>query len=231
VGGVFAGYVRNNFGAGISGADVSAGGSHTSSDKGGFYALQPPAYGPAYAVAVSASGYNAPPAISASVAGQTSLTPITFTLKPADDAISNGDFESDTGGWNKSGAGSAVIFSGGQRSGQASLRLTGPVTLAQSAALSNVYNPTLSFWYNLAAGASLEVSLSQGGMPLATQVLDANPGSWQHAWLPLGLADQYSGALTVSFSLDSGQVSVDEVSLGKGPQTINLPIVVRSATP
>ena len=225
VGGAFAGYVRNHFGAGVSGADISAGGSHVTSDSGGFYALQPPAYGQVYAVAASGGSYGSPPPISASVAGQTSVTSITFTLKPADDAITNGDFESDTSGWNKSGAGSATRFSSGQRSGQASLRLTGPVTMAQSVALSNVYNPTLSFWHNLADGASLEVSLSQGGTPLATKVLAANSGGWQHAWLPLGVSEAYTGSLTVSFYVAGGQASLDEVSLGKGPYTTFLPII------
>jgi len=223
--------VRNHFGAGVTGADISAGGSHANSSSGGFYALQPPAYGPVYAVAASAGGYGAPLPISASVAGQTSVTSITFTLKPADDAISNGDFESDTSGWNKSGAGSATRFSTGQRSGQASLRLTGPVTMAQSVALSNVYNPTLSFWHNLADGASLEVSLSQGGTPLATKVLAANSGGWQHAWLALGLPEEYTGSLTVSFYVAGGQASLDEVSLGKGPYTTFLPITLHTVAP
>jgi hypothetical protein len=234
LGGVFSGYVRNHFDIGIGGATVSIAGtgSSASSDPGGFYALLPPAYGSPYPVSASASGYKSPLPITATVANATSITPITFTLKPANDAIQNGDFESNTSGWTQSG-GSATIFSGGHRSGKASLELSGPITLTQAADLSGVYNPTLSFWYNpsLTGGDSFEVTLSQGSTLLASKVFtESTPVGWQHAWLALDQPNQYTGTLTVSFHLTGGQVSLDEVSLGDGPHTIFLPVILQSAT-
>lgn len=234
VGGAFAGYVRNNFGMGISGAVISVTGKSTSSGSGGFYALQPPAYGQPYTLTVSANGYRSPPPISATVASETSLASITFTLKAANDAITNGDFESDTNGWNTSGGGGAAISSGGHRSGDASLELAGTITLTQAATISGVYNPTLSFWHKpaLSGGESFQVSLSEGSTVLTSKTFTAATATgWQYAWLPLDRHDQYTGTLTVSFYLMGGQVFLDEVSLGDGPRTTFLPIISRSATP
>jgi hypothetical protein len=67
--------------------------------------------------------------------------------------------------------------------------------------------------------------LSQGGTPLASLVLTGNSGGWQHAWLPLGLSEGYTGSLTASFYVASGQASLDEVSLGTGPYTTFFPII------
>jgi hypothetical protein len=235
LGGAFSGYVRNHFDMGIGGATVSIAGtgSSTSSDPGGFYGLVPPAYGSPYPVSASASGYKSPLPITATVANATSITPITFTLKPANDAIQNGDFESDSSDWTLSGVGSATVFSGGHRSGKASLELTGPIILTQAADLSGVYNPTLSFWYNpsLTGGDSFEVTLSQGSTLLASKVFtESTTVGWQHAWLALDQTSQYTGTLTVSFHLTGGQVSLDEVSLGNGPHTLFLPVILQSAT-
>jgi hypothetical protein len=231
LGGVFSGYVRNHFDIGISGATVSIAGTgdSTSSEPGGFYALVPPAYGSPYPVSASASGYQSPLPITDTVANATSITPITFTLKPGNDAIQNGDFESDSSGWTQSG-GSAAVFSGDHRSGIASLELTGPISLTQDVPLLGVYNPTLSFWYkpSLAGGDSFEAALRQGSTLLASKVFTESAATgWQHAWLALDQPSQYTGTLRVSFHLTGGQVALDEVSLGDGPHAILLPVILR----
>jgi len=230
VGGAFNGYVRNHFGIGISGAVISAGGNSTTSGSGGFYALQPPGYGQVYTVTVSAGGHGSPPPIPASVPDANSVTPITFTLKPADDVITNGDFESDVSGWSTAGLVSPSVFSGGHRSGEASLVITGPLALTQTVSLSGTHNPTLSFWHSpgLGSGDSLQVSLSQGSTILASKTFTNSVASgWQHAWLPLGQPDRYTGTLTVGFYLTGGQAFLDEVSLGSGPYTLFLPVILR----
>jgi hypothetical protein len=229
VGGAFSGYVFNNFGAAVGQATVAVIGANTSSTTTGFYALQPPAYGQVYTLTASASAYQSPPTISGSVADANSVTPITFTLKPANDAINNGDFESDTSNWTVSGTGSTAIFSGEHRSGQASLAITDTITLSQTVTVANVYNPTLSFWHNPSLGGSesLEVSISQGGTVLAsTSVTQSATTKWQHTWLALGRSQPTTGTLTVSFQLSGGRVSLDEVSLGDGPRLIYLPIIM-----
>jgi hypothetical protein len=232
LGGVFSGYVRNHFDIGIGGATVSIAGTgdSTSSEPGGFYALVPPAYGSPYPVNASASGYQSPPPITDTVANATSITPITFTLKPANDAIQNGDFESDSSGWTQSGAGGATVFSGGHRSGIASLEMSGPISLTQDVPLLGVYNPTLSFWYkpSLAGGYSFEAALRQGSTLLASKVFTESAATrWQHAWLALDQPSQYTGTLSVKFYLTGGQVDLDEVSLDDGPHAILLPVILR----
>jgi hypothetical protein len=239
VGGAFAGYVRNNFGMGIGGATVSitATGSSTTSSAGGFYALQPPIYGQVYTITASADGYQSPLPISDTVAGADSVTPITLTLKPANDAIANGDCESGTGGWIASGTGSATVFSGEHRSGEASLALTGAVTLTQTVTISSVHNPTLAFWtrpVTLSGDNTLEVSLSQESTVLASKVLTAGAATqWQPVWLTLDQPNTVSETLTVGFQLagDTSQVYLDEVSLGGGPYTIFLPVTLASSLP
>jgi hypothetical protein len=227
VGGAFSGYVLNNFGVGVGGALVSAGTSSTASESGGFYGLQPASYGQPYTLTVSDTNYLSPmPIISQTVVSETSITPITFTLKPANDVITNGDLEIDTTGWFTAGTGSAAVFSGGHRSGVASLELTGNITLTQAAALSGVYNPTLSFWYK--GDDTLLVNL-EGSTGSASRSFTAFvPDRWQYGWLPLNQRDLYTGTLTVDFYLDGGQISLDEVSLGDGPHTVFLPIIFRS---
>jgi hypothetical protein len=229
VGGAFSGYVLNNFGIGVSGALVSAGTSSTASEAKGFYGLQPASYGQPYTLTVSAGGYLPPKRIiNQTVVSETSITPITFTLKPANDVIKNGDFEGDTADWFTDGTGSAAVFSGGHRSGVASLELTGTITLTQAAAVSGVYNPTLSFWYK--GGDTLQVNLEGSTGSASRSFTTSVADRWQHAWLPLNERDLYTGTLTVDFYLDGGQISLDEISLGDGPHTFFLPIIFRSAT-
>jgi hypothetical protein len=225
--GVFAGYVRNNFGLGIGGATVTLEGTGHSaySQPGGSYSLQPPVYGQVYSLTASAGGYGAPLPISAMVADPNSLALVTFTLKPPYDAILNGDFEADTGGWTMEteGAGSAALFGGdGRRSGDASLELTGPITLSQVADLHGVYNPDVAFWYKPGSG-QLEVRL-EGDTVSAARAL-AGGTDWQFAWLDLRLREVYSGTITVSFRLADGTAYLDEVSLGSGPRRSHLPII------
>jgi hypothetical protein len=232
VGGAFVGYVRNNFGAGVGGASISAAGSYTTSESGGFYGLKPPSFGQPYTLVVSASGYLSPlPIISQTVVSETSITPITFTLKPTNDVITNGDFEVDTSGWSTAGTGSAAVFSGGHRSGYASLALSGPITLTQSVVISGAYNPTLSFWHK--GGDSFQVSLAGSTALVSMTVAAVPPDQWQNGWLPLGQADLYTGTLSVGFHLagSTSQVFLDEISLGDGPYTMFLPIIIRSAAP
>jgi hypothetical protein len=226
--GVFAGYVRNNFGAGIGGATVTLVGTgrSTYSQPGGSFSLQPPVYGQVYSLTASAGGYGSPLPISAAVPDANSIALITFTLKPPYDAIVNGDFEADTSGWTKEtgGAGGAALFGGdGRRSGDASLALTGPITLSQVANLHDVYNPNVAFWYKPGSG-QLEVRL-EGDTASASRVLGEGT-DWQFVWLDLRLNEVYSGTITVSFRLADGTAYLDEVSLGSGPRPGYLPTIL-----
>ncbi len=230
VAGVFAGYVRNNFGIGIGGATITLVGTgrSTTSQPGGSFSLTPPVYGQVYTLTADAGGYGSPLPISAAVPDPSSLALVTFTLKPRDNAILNGEFETDTSGWTveTEGAGGAAVVGGGeQRSGDASLELTGPLTLSQVADLHDVYNPNVAFWYKPESGP-LEVRL-EGDTASASRVLSGGSG-WQFAWLDLRQHEATNGTITVSFRLaDGGRATLDEVSLGSGPYRNYLPIIFR----
>jgi hypothetical protein len=236
VGGAFAGYVWNNFHLGVSDAQVSTSENSSMSGARGFYSLVPLEYGQPYSLTASASGYLSPLFIDGTVADSSSVTSINFTLKPANDVITNGDFESDVSDWTLTGAGSGVVFSGGHRSGVASLALTGPVSLTQAASISNAHNPTVSFWLKpaLSGGDTFQVVLETGTISVSKTFTAAAAGEWQHAWLPLNVPEPFSGPITVSFDLSGGQVSqvsLDEVSLGDGPHTVFLPIIQDTTMP
>jgi hypothetical protein len=230
VGGAFTGYVRNNFGAAIAGAQVSLTGAQASTGADGFYALQPPQYGKTYALTASASGHKSPPPASASVPDAASLTSVLFTLKPMNDAIVNGDFEGSVSGWGGSGTGSASLSGAKAHSGSASLRVNGDVTLAQAVNVSNMHNPTLSFWIMPEGpeGSSFQVRLQGDANEVARTLSAAASDEWQHVWLPLRQASAYDGPLTVTFSFSEGQLFLDEVSLGDGPHTLFLPLILAS---
>lgn len=233
VGGAFAGYVRNNYGLGIGGALVSTADNSSNSDPQGFYALQPLEYGRSYTLTASANGYLSPLPIDGTVTDAASVTSIDFTLKPANDVITNGDFESDTVDWNEAGAGSATVFSGDHRSGDASLELTGPISLTQVVLISETYNPTLSFWYKstLAGSDSFVFSLEGSAASVSKTLMAATGAEWQHAFLPLNYPYPFTGSLTASFHVTEGQVLLDEVSLGDGLHSVFLPIILHSLAP
>jgi len=231
--GVFAGYVRNYYGLGINGALVSTTDNSSSSDPQGFYALEPLEYGQLYTLAASGDGYLSPLPIGGTVTDSTSITSIDFTLKPTNDAITNGDFESAVGSWSQTGTGSAAVFSGNHRSGDASLELSGPISLTQVVSISDVFNPVLSFWYKpaLSGSESFVVSLEGSTVSASKTLPTVAAAKWQHAYLPLNQPYRFTGSLTVSFHITGGQVLLDEVSLGDGPHTVFLPIILHSIGP
>lgn len=230
-GGCFQGVVYNNFGARVAGALVSLSGTGVSALSGtdGAFGLAPPSYGQPYWLTVSASGYRSPLPLSASVPSANDTTPVTLTLKPINDAVVNGDFEASLAGWTKAGSGQAVLFSNGRRSGQASLRLNGPVTLSQQLNLTNVRRPTLHFWLRpvtFEGGGYFEAELRTTN---ASRLLTVGePGDWQPRWLSLDLPGNLSGPATITFRLTgaAAQVELDEVSLGNGGHSLFVPVII-----
>ncbi len=131
------------------------------------------------------------------------------------------------------GAGSATVFSGNHRSGDASLELTGPISLKQVVSISDAYNPTLSFWYKstLVGNESFVVSLEGSAASVSKTLTAATGAEWQHTFLALDYPYPFAGSLTASFHVTGGQVLLDEVSLGDGPHSVFLPIILRSLAP
>jgi hypothetical protein len=166
-----------------------------------------------------------------------SATSLSFTLRPPDDVIGNGDFENGLTGWQVNGTPPSV--NNQRHSGVSSLRLSNTVTLSQSGVISGGYQPVLSFWYKIEGGDgddpfSAEILGTDGLAPVNSFTTSTN-GDWQQAWLPLNLSEVYTGPVGVNFSLTQtgptpATVYLDEVSLGGswgGPERVNLPIIFR----
>jgi len=236
VGGIY-GYVRNHWACPIAGATVaiSGTGSSTNTDNSGYYGLPLPAEG-SYQVTASRSGYGSPPAIPIDVYSTTTTIPLTFTLRPPDDVVVNGDFEGDLSGWTATGPVPAVVTSP-LRSGDYSLVMSGTSGMTQTHFLSGMHEPTLSFWYKISnadSDDSFIACLYQNDPSDCAATFTVTPTAdvdWTHQWLTLGLDEVYTGPVGISFDLQwngSGTiVYLDEVSLGQGPYKTYLPLTVK----
>jgi len=232
------GRVSDNRGNGIGGVVIteSSSGATATSGNNGLFALGVAGSGQyTFTASTTLAGWTPPPPLSATVQlNQTTL--LSFTMRPPDDVINNGDFEIGSSNWTVSGTAPDTITSG-QRSGSASLHLTGTVTLSQSGSVANSYQPVLSFWYKMAGSDGDDVFtaelLGMDGLTPVNGFTTSTNGGWQQAWLPLNLTEVYTGPIGVRFSLVQGgspqtSVYLDEVSLGGswgGPLRIYLPII------
>jgi hypothetical protein len=235
-GGIY-GHVRNHWACPIAGATVaiSGTGSSTNTDNSGYYGLPLPAEG-SYEVTASQSGYGSPPAIHIDVYSTTTTIPLTFTLRPPDDVVVNGDFEGDLSGWATTGPAPTVVTSP-LHSGDYSLAMSGTSGMTQTHFLSGMHEPTLSFWYKISnadSDDSFIACLYQNDPSDCAATFTVTPTAdvdWTHQWLTLGLDEVYTGPLGISFDLQwngSGTiVYLDEVSLGQGPYKIYLPLTVK----
>jgi hypothetical protein len=239
LGALVSGQVTTNRGDGVSGVTVTELGSGASATSGsaGIFNLGVAGSGQYTFAAGSSGDWAAPPPLPASVQlNQT--TWLTFTLRPPDDVVDNGDFENGLADWQVNGTPPTIIGSG-QRSGAASLRLSSTVTVSQTDFLSNSYQPVLSFWYKMEGSDGDDVFIAEflgtdSLTPTNTMNIVTN-GDWQQAWLPLSLTEVYTGPVGVRFSLAQGggspaTVYLDEVSLGAawgGPIPTYLPLVFK----
>lgn len=236
VGGIY-GYVRNNQAGPIVGATVAISGtaSSTNTDGSGYYSLPLPAAG-SYEVTASHSAYNSPLAIPIDVYSTTTTIPLTFTLRPPDDVVVNGDFEGSLSGWATTGSALTVVTNP-LHSGDYSLSMSGNSGITQTHSVSGMHEPTLSFWYKISNADrddSFQACFYQNDPSNCTATFAVTPTAdvdWTHQWLALGLNGAYTGSVGISFNLQwngSGTiVYLDEVSLGQGPYKIYLPLTVK----
>lgn len=233
------GRVTTNRDEGVSGVTVSEAGSGavTTTGNEGFFSLGLSGAGNYTFTVGAVGGWSAPPPVPASVQ-LNNTTILSFTLRPPDNVVGNGDFENDLVGWQVSGAPPAIVANG-HRSGSASLRLTDTTSISQSGLISNSYQPVLSFWYKVEGSDgndtfSAHLFGSDGVTPINSFNTALN-GDWQQVWLPLNLAEVYTGPTSVQFSLAQGggeqtAVYLDEVSLGGswgGPNKTYLPVIFK----
>ena len=238
-----------------SGAVVAADtGSSTRSGIDGRYELKMPGGPEPQTVSVSHPFWLATEPLYDVTLGPIETRPFTWTLRPPDDAVSNGEFEAGLEGWQPVGETPSVVADP-VHTGHGALALGGAgdatftTGVTQTAIITDSWEPVLSFWYNPvetdtddrfnvvvtmvteADGASAPVTVTH----ILTPSLDV-PG-WAHLAHRLGPPDvAFSGRATLTFQLwhSAGgnpaeiSLSLDEVSLGRtmgGPRKAYLPVV------
>ncbi|RME70917.1 MAG: hypothetical protein D6784_15905 [Chloroflexi bacterium] len=237
VGGIVAGKVLDNQGKPFLGSvTVTAGGAlTTSSAADGSYALHTGA-GTFDITATHPTGWNTPQPVRVTVPDLQTVTPLTLTLRPPDNIIQNGDFETGPAGWQVTGT-SPTTITVGHRSGAASLSLSGTVTLTQTGYITGSYRPVLSFWYKVNNGDGNDlfiVDMLGTGLSTASSFSTSTVGDWQHAWLSLDSGDVYTGPTGVRITLEQRggtdtTVWLDEVSLGSSQIVYStyLPVILK----
>lgn len=233
--GAVIGNVLNNMGFPLVGITVQTTDTlhSTLSGSNGSYVLDTGGPGDYY-VTASGTGYNDAPPISATITADSNY-PITFTLRPTDDVVQNGDFESGLTGWNYTGSQPGSITSG-HRSGNASLVLTSSVTLTQANAVGGMVNPVLSFWYRFVGGEGTFTAylVRSDTQEVVASFTDSSAGDWEFVSLKFP-AGTYTGTLEVRFELVQGgaepSVYLDEVGLAGGMLETFMPLLLTGSSP
>jgi hypothetical protein len=240
------GRVLDNRGNGVDNALVivnGISGTTNTTTTGGAYMLQS-GTGTFGLEASAGPAWQTSQPVSVTLPVVTAVAPLTLTLRPINQAITNGDFETDLAGWQVTGTSPSTITEG-IRSGSGSLRLTDTVTISQMTVLSGVFKPTLSFWYKLAGedGNGLftaellgDNQINATNLQVAGVFSSTIGGEWAFVWLPLESSEIYTGAASVRFSLSQPvnsqtRVYLDEVSLGAawgGPNKRFLPLIFKN---
>ena len=228
VGRQVAGRVLGTAGETISGANVMISGTSTSmvTDGSGEYQLVVPGVG-SYALTATVNGRTIP-GVPFTVDSGTLFVPITLTVRPADDAIVDGDFEGSLeSAWTVSGSPSPQTQEAQVRSGSRSLQLrdsaaAGQSHIQQSVTVDGMYQPRLSFYAKIpqiGSGDHVLVVRSAPGPTTVLLTLDEPYPDWALFSVPLGVEEEYSGPLEVFFQAeqagtDTMQVYLDEVGIG-----------------
>ena len=190
-----------------------------------------------YALTVSRSGFGELPAMQHAPGN---LAGVDFWMRPVDDGIVNGQFETGgAGGWSAHTSESGTVeVTDAAHTGAHAAELSGGGPLAWTAVLSQTVpvsealeNPTLFLLYLFSGGNSAQVTV-RGQSETLTDTFSLSTATWTHMWMDLS---KFGGqAVTVALHLDgpsgsSGWLVVDEISLGEaapGARQIYLPVVV-----
>ncbi|RMF04342.1 MAG: carboxypeptidase regulatory-like domain-containing protein [Chloroflexi bacterium] len=246
-GGLISGRVLNSLGQALPNVAVTVAGqpalNTTSANDGTFEVYG--GVGTFNLTANAGSKWITPQAISVNVPSLTSVVPVTLTLRPAAEAVTNGDFESGLSGWTTT-AGAPSASAADVRSGGASAQLTGSAGISQTVNVAGVYKPLLSFWFKMTGGDgddsfSAQILgdtsvLAAAGLTPTNSFNTTTPGGWQFVSLPLNLTEIYTGSIGVQLTATQNgatgpTVYVDEVSVGQswgGPLKTWLPLLLKN---
>lgn len=232
------GRVLGNLGLPIAGATVAGtpGALNNNALTSGFgnYALY---WNAVVARTVNASHPNYLPFAAISVPAASGLQPnVDIYLRPQNDTVANGNFQSGLTGWTTSGA----VTLGTGHSGLQSAALGAGGSLTQRVSVPNSPTPSVVSFLYIVSGAttgSMQVTFgnwSNGQSAVVNTVpLSGAPG-WRHAYFQLG--PQYAGAqFDLTFSLSASAtgttVGVDEISLGAAQAVLHyqfMPLIAKN---
>jgi hypothetical protein len=230
------GRVLGNEGQPVAGATVSIAGTayaDVSHWQGSYEIYPPPLTGPQVAE-VSHSWWLAPAPVGSVMLESNETVEIDWSLRPPDDAVGNGGFESGLAGWATSGSGAVQPqwVSDPVHTGEKSLALgAGPdqaavVGVRQEVDLDHSWEPSLSFWYRSEGGDpddEFRVLVTLPGGETRTYRPPLGQDGWQQ-WTIRPLPEAYfTGAVTLGLEVENDgdatplTVYVDEVSWGRTP--------------
>ncbi len=165
-----AGRVLDSEGRPVKGATVAVLGTTyaATSDVAGNYALDVQSWPEPQTVTVSHPWLASPAPVYGVTFGLTETVALTWTLRPPDDAVVNGEFESGLDSWSPINAQGVVVVTEPVHTGHQALALGGapPLTaeraeqqalttgVTQTVALTAAWEPALSFWYRPVANDS-----------------------------------------------------------------------------
>ena len=253
------GQVLSNDGQPLPGATVAVSGTAyaTTSGAGGYYELEVQSWPSPQAVTIGHPTWLSPPPVYGVTFWPTNTVALTWTLRPPDDAVVNGQFEDGLDGWAvEPGLElTPTVVTEPLHTGHYALALGGaaPVSqtvgVRQTVVLSDAWEPVLSLWYRPVTtdtGDLFRVILTvvtqtvSPTLPFTTTYVYTpalGADSWQHAWLPTSPPEtMLTATVTVALELwTDGEgapttIYLDEVSLGGtmgGPFRIYLPLVAR----
>jgi hypothetical protein len=151
------GRVVSNEGHNLGGARVSLSGTDWAafSGAGGTYRIRHYPSTQAYTVAVDHPVWQAPAPVHGVTFGPTQIVTLDWVLRPPDDGVANGGFESGLDGWSPGSGigGTLAVVQDPVHTGHGALVMGGQagasttVGLTQTVAMARSWEPALSFWY------------------------------------------------------------------------------------
>lgn len=224
------GQVMNHLGLNLGGVTVSVvGGNSSASDLYGQYQLPTGGPGDFNVAAGDIPGFQAPPTTTVTISGS-SIVNLPLTFHPAGEAqaLRNNHFETDLAFWQESNPGNVSVAAAARHTGERGLRLENNAQISQTNTVSNLRNPTLSFWYK--NDTALEVQfLAEAGQtvePLLTRTLQP-VNEWTFVVLELNGPEFYSGEIGVNFVTSGGTIYIDEVGIAAGAYEMYTPLILK----
>lgn len=232
-GGILDGVVFNNTASTTAGATVAVSGAltQTTSGAGGAFNLHT-GVGTFGITATTPTGWHTPSPVWVDVP-DTGTGAITLSLRPPDNFISNGDFESTLTGWTHTLAAPSFDTTA-PRAGSASLCLSESGALTATTIVTGMYRPTLSFWVRAQGDGNdsltAEIIAPDPFTTTTPLVFKQNTAGWQLASLPMTLQITPTSG-TGNFGGGTGTFLLPQPEIYSGDLGVRFTVTQNGGTP